>query len=319
MSLYDELNSIADVQRLIDDGMREGETIDYKQLRNWIKDESASAVAKHACAFANAAGGLLVFGVSTRKDGDSTLPEKIAGVDPALIHKVERAISDLVRHPIPGVRCKSLGEGPEVFLVDIAPSPLAPHQHSRARVYYRRDGDQSRPMSHDLVELYFGRRLGPVLVPKLDDVRLVNDHRANAMHDYDVVLSVENCGAGSARDFQLVLVDRNQEHCLLEVRDRRNERVEWHERKGDSHEWRLAPGDLVVHPTDAAICAQLRFKAYPHPGCIGVEVAHIRLYAERMMPSEWSIRITVPYPGVRLGLELVRLNSPSADTPSSDD
>ena len=50
------------IQRLIDDGFRESRTLDFKERLDLSKD-GRQALAEDVCAFANAVGGDLVFGI----------------------------------------------------------------------------------------------------------------------------------------------------------------------------------------------------------------------------------------------------------------
>jgi hypothetical protein len=93
-------------------------------------------------------------------------PKHIEPIHPENIERVLRVIASYFRHPIPGIRHKAiLGDAPpHLSLLDIPASPVAPRQVVvKDHRYYRRHGAVSDPMAHDLVELYFGRRLGPVL------------------------------------------------------------------------------------------------------------------------------------------------------------
>lgn len=306
MSLFDEINSIDDVQRLLfDEGVREGETLDYKRLQTWEQETSASTVAKHASAFANGAGGLLVYGVATPKEGDYTLPARIDGVNPALIPKVHRAITRGVRHPIPGIRSKSLPspDNPQVHLVEIPRSPLAPHQHVSSHSYFLRVGDDSVPMSHELVELYFGRRLGPTLELRCESPLRVEGDTGGVAPSYDTTLSLANLGAGVGRDVMLV-VDTDPENvaAMEDVRPANHSRVSALSDRRQHHVWRVHGASLVVHPTDVVLIAYLRFRAATHLSFDRLEVARVRVYADRMAPREWSLRIARWMPGLVLEL-----------------
>lgn len=321
MSLFDELTTLDDVQSLIADGVREGETIDYKHLKNWEKGESDASVAKDASAFANSAGGLLVYGVATSKD-DPTMPDRIVGLEPQLIRKVQRAITDLIRHPIPGVRWKSLpaGAAPEVFLVDIPASPLAPHQHARERVYYRREGDQNLAMSHDLVEMYFGRRLGPVLVAKLEMIAQPERHAGYGEWSQELAIRLENAGAGSAREIMLVISqprDNPQIGIDRVGRERGMDVLPWSE--GEDLIWRASTPDLIVHPTERVRAVVLRIRIPQWAGHGALEFCRLSLYADRMAPSHWSLLAKSPFAGVVSAFEARRIEPGDSAPPHADD
>lgn len=170
-STFDLLRTLADVQTLVDSAQRESETLEYKTASARLTDADFKELAKDASAFANSSGGLLVYGIATSDRRDKTKP---TGVEPILQSNIDvilQVISTHVRRPIAGMRWKTI-EGadgtPVCLLIDVPASQDAPHQVAvRDHRYYRRHGAVSEPMSHDLVELYFGRRLGPLLEPSL--------------------------------------------------------------------------------------------------------------------------------------------------------
>ena len=165
--MFDQLNSLEDIDGLITSGIRESETLEYKQGSVRLVARDHAEVAKDVSAFANSSGGLLIYGVAT-DSSDRTKPLQRVQILPANIDVILQVISTHIRQPIPGLRYKTLpmGSSPEVFLIDVPQSDLAPHQVATQDYrYYRRQGPQSMPMSHDLVELYFSRRAAAVLEP----------------------------------------------------------------------------------------------------------------------------------------------------------
>lgn len=164
--MFDQLNGLEDIQQLIANGFRESETLEYKTASTPLTQSDHKEVAKDAAAFANSSGGLIIYGVATAKD-DKARPERIEPIAPGNAEIISQVISSHIRQPIPRVRTKMIErDGKAVcFLVDVPASPYAPHQVVTDHRYYRRHGTRSEPMTHDLVELYFGRRLGPLIEP----------------------------------------------------------------------------------------------------------------------------------------------------------
>lgn len=311
MSLFDDINSIEDVKRLlIDERLEEGDFIDYKQSGTWDKGASASSIAKHASAFANANGGMLVFGVKTRKSDLTTLPESIVGIPQENIPRIKRALHSHVRPAIEHVRWKpiNLDGEPVILLAEVAPSPRAPHQHSESCVYYRRFGDESRPMTHDLVELYFGRRLGPIVTPRVEDFTVGVEDPASGRVRVQARVSLENIGAGAARDILMVLSQRKGEVSLKlqEVRYEGRDSIFGRPRK-DVIEFRAAHPSLVLHPTDTASVFWMSLVGFGGLGLYNEECARIRVFADRMVPSEWILRSehAAPQRGLTFALERV--------------
>lgn len=207
-TLFDLLQSLADVQRLIDGGEREGETLEYKTASHAYGPQDHNRVATDVSAFANSSGGLIIYGVATDKT-DRTKPVGIEPVRPPNIDLILQAIATRIRHPSRGLRTRVLTSDsavPVCLLVDVPASDLAPHQVAVEEYrYYRRNGAQNQPMSHELVELHFGRRLGPVLVPELL-LTLVNPGvtRHGRVGMYQLSISVRNDGRRSAKNVQVL-------------------------------------------------------------------------------------------------------------------
>jgi hypothetical protein len=204
MALFDDLNSLADLDRvLVKRGERESDTLEYKAASVKLTANDKDGIAKDISAFANANGGLIVYGIVTDPK-DKTLPIKLEPIlsenAEYLMHVVDLAI----RHPIPGLRFKTLPAiAPQAFLIDVPQSPLAPHQVIGDNRYYRRQGVKNVPMTHDLVELYFGRRMHAKLEPFIE----VNDQRGGDDRvSCDVSLGLVNRGGQIGRDVLLRLI-----------------------------------------------------------------------------------------------------------------
>jgi hypothetical protein len=138
----------ADLQALIDHGVRESRTLDYKRV--WPADGGARAeIAKDVCAFANALGGDLVFGIA--EDAGVAMriePLQFANLDADLL-AMTNALRDLLEprvsgglhaHPVP------LDGGGHVVVLRVAPSPGAPHRVTRDNHFYTRTSVGKEPM-----------------------------------------------------------------------------------------------------------------------------------------------------------------------------
>ncbi|MCI0152096.1 ATP-binding protein, partial [Paraburkholderia sediminicola] len=138
----------ADIQDLIDHGVRESRTLDYK--RDWPTDRDArTELAKDVCAFANALGGDLVFGI--REEGGAAaaiVPLQFANLDAELL-ALTSALRDLLEprvsgglhpHPVP------VAVGGYVVVLRVAPSPAAPHRVTRDNHFYARTSVGKEPM-----------------------------------------------------------------------------------------------------------------------------------------------------------------------------
>lgn len=152
----------ARVQQLINDGVEEGLTLDYKAAAAlYNTDPKKTEITKDVSALANSAGGLIIYGVKEFEDkGRRHLPEKIDPVSRNDISKewLEQVISgirpridNLVIYPVPiaGVIDQV------VYIVDVPQSETA-HQAKDSR-YYRRYNFESVPMADHEIRDVMGR------------------------------------------------------------------------------------------------------------------------------------------------------------------
>ncbi|CAE6854493.1 hypothetical protein R69746_07512 [Paraburkholderia aspalathi] len=148
---YARLDAVTegDIQDLIDHGVRESRTLDYK--RDWPADRDARIeIAKDVCAFANSLGGDLVFGVDDGKTGVAIgfVPVTVDNLDGELLVLTSflrdtlepRVTGGLHAHPVP------LAAGGHVVILRVSPSPSAPHRVTKDNHFYARTSVGKEPM-----------------------------------------------------------------------------------------------------------------------------------------------------------------------------
>lgn len=123
---------IEDLQRLIDNGVGESKTIEYKaELHIDTGDEKKEFLAD-VSSFANALGGDLIYGI--KEDRDTNLPSEITGIsiksDDGLIRKIESMLRDAIAPRIPDIAFQpiQLHDDLNVLIIRITASFLAPHR-----------------------------------------------------------------------------------------------------------------------------------------------------------------------------------------------
>ncbi|MFK4446459.1 hypothetical protein ABH944_006652 [Caballeronia udeis] len=138
-----------DIENLIDHGVRESRTLDYK--RDWPTDrDSRIAVAQDVCAFANTVGGDLVFGIDDKKTGIATKvsPIHVENIDKELLALTSflrdslepRVTGGLIAHAVP------IALGGYVIILRVAASPSAPHRVTKDNHFYARTSVGKEPM-----------------------------------------------------------------------------------------------------------------------------------------------------------------------------
>ncbi|MBC1268006.1 ATP-binding protein, partial [Trichormus variabilis FSR] len=139
-----------DIELLIQEGVQESLELDYKACEALQKtDAKRREISKDVSAFANSAGGVIIYGVIE----EHHLPIKIdVGYDPADITKewLEQVINSKIQRRIDGIRIKQIelkqnNPGRVIYVVNIPQSKRAPHMADN-HIFYKRFNYQSVPM-----------------------------------------------------------------------------------------------------------------------------------------------------------------------------
>lgn len=163
----------SDLQALIDDGVAEGKTIEYKQELPGNDHEAVREFLSDVSSFANAAGGHLIFGV--REDGG--LPVEIDGLQNINVDQVkqrlENSIRDNMEPRLPGVAVQeiSLQSGDVVIIIRISRSWALPHvvKFQRHWRFYSRNSAGKYPL--DVAELLAAFGLSETMADRIKSFR----------------------------------------------------------------------------------------------------------------------------------------------------
>jgi hypothetical protein len=180
-----KLETVADLQRLIEDEIHESLSLDYKASLALAKDSnSKSELCKDVSAFANSAGGQIVYGI---KENDGKPVEIDDGTD-LTREWIEQVIDSNLQPRIEGLLIKpiALGHGRHAYVVTIPQaSGRAPHQAPDHK-YYNRQNFQSVPM---------------------EDYEVKDVMRRASTPELDVTLALPNAGSST----QARLIVRGQQ------------------------------------------------------------------------------------------------------------
>jgi hypothetical protein len=205
---FETLHSIDQIQALIDASERESDVLEYKSATALFDNRAKDEIAKDISGLANAGGGLVIYGVSTDPN-DKSMPVAIDGLHLTNIETFDRVVNSKIRPPIKDIKKKLLPvDQPRVMAVYVPGSENPPHQSLGDHKYYRRAGIESRPMEHDLIAMYFGRRQGPILnlrFHRLSELRTISD-QSPITDPLDLRILVENSGRRIARHLQVLLL-----------------------------------------------------------------------------------------------------------------
>lgn len=163
----------ADLQALLDNGVPEGKTIEYKRDLPGNSDQDKREFLADASSFANAGGGDILFGIAAKKG----IPTGFAGIpvedmDDAL-QRLESMLRTGIEPRMPGCELRgiALGNGTAVLLIRVRQSWAAPHRvtfkdHSK---FYSRNSAGKYGL--DVGELRAAFEGGQVLASKVREFR----------------------------------------------------------------------------------------------------------------------------------------------------
>lgn len=138
-----------DLEQLIADDVRESLTLDYKSSPSLGREsKQRNELSKDVSAFANSAGGIIVYGIVEKGQKADRIDE---GCDDAKISRewLEQTIGSLIQPRIQGlvIRQIPLDSGRSAYAISIPQATsLAPHQATDHK-YYRRYNFESVPMA----------------------------------------------------------------------------------------------------------------------------------------------------------------------------
>lgn len=202
------------LRALVDDATHEGSYLDYKDAPTFavgarkLPDNDLVNLRAALSAFANTDGGLILWGVATRRDGQRDVPffrkpledcRHFAGL-------VDGAVSGGTRPPVLGVISLPI-IGPERtargYVATLIPASFnAPHQAVGDDRYYIRAGDSFVAAPHSVLAGLFGRRPQPSidLRPGIFPALVVNQAQPPLIVQVTLDLILANVGSVVARD-----------------------------------------------------------------------------------------------------------------------
>lgn len=199
------------LQNLITGEIEESLTLEYKSAEALERsDYKKKEITKDVSAMANAAGGLIIYGISEFSNSDKRhLPEKLVPVDRAKFPRewVEQIIN-AIRPRIDGIVIHSVnlssGENDAVYIVEIPQSNTA-HQASDHR-YYKRFNFQSVPMEdYEVRDVMFREQTPDILLNFLIEKTselvglMTEDYIPNEVLKYNLIIQARNFGSTFAQ------------------------------------------------------------------------------------------------------------------------
>ena len=179
--------------------------LEFKRINSsdFTNENDRKNLAKAVSGFANAAGGLIVWGVATDKKGESAAAiQEIEGLS-TLGKKLEEFAGNWVSPPVQGVLHKVIpisGPNKGCAVTFVPESDSVPHMNNFENRYYKRNGSRFLPMEHYEVADMFGRRKRPKLKlhTSFSELKLTKGRQEEYV-DFELIIGLENVGRGVAK------------------------------------------------------------------------------------------------------------------------
>ena len=163
----------SDLQELIDNGVAEGKTLDYKEKLSGNSDAEKKEFLYDVSSFANASGGNLIFGITE----DKGIAIKIDGIETNDIDKeilrLDNILRDGISPRIPGIRIQpiQLRNNNYVIIIDIPRSFALPHMvtYKNSSRFYSRNSGGKYQLDVDKIRTSFTVSQG--LIDRIRDFR----------------------------------------------------------------------------------------------------------------------------------------------------
>lgn len=222
-----ELITKADLEQLINDKIEESLNLDYKRGDGLKKtDGSKKELAKDVSAFANSAGGLIIYGID---EAGTHVPQNFHFVNGNEITKewIEHILQTRIHRKIPGLKILAIrndGKNEEsIYIIKIPESIEAPHQTSDGR-YYKRYNFESVPMEEYEVRSLYNKFTTTTF--KIDDLIINKRPKKHGEGNLAVWIHSTNSGKLYEEKYKLkitcpksVLVDRSARAAVIDKKN----------------------------------------------------------------------------------------------------
>ena len=156
-SNFDKLDT-SSLEAFIEQGIEEGTYLDYKRtISKPLSKDAKKELLKDVSGFANAGGGLIIYGSDEPIDG-VLVSQQLTGISdgPKLAEDMERVLASSLDPRIPGlgVRCIKLQNSLHSILVHIPPSNVRPHMVTldKRNQFYQRHSESTEIMNSQEVK-----------------------------------------------------------------------------------------------------------------------------------------------------------------------
>jgi len=202
-----DFDTLKDIEELIKNEIPESTYLEYKGAEALSKSEGKKKeISKDVCAFANADGGILIYGVGEHDN----LPRAIEFIDTLIFSSewLDQIIHSNIQRKIQGLKIISIlnskNQNECIFVLKIPRSIDAPHLAKTGKFHIRRNFHVQEMEEYEIREAY--KRTASV---ELNDLRLIPTKFGefiwdNNTHHYMIFkIMVNNIGGAIEEDFKL--------------------------------------------------------------------------------------------------------------------
>lgn len=192
--------TLADIQTMIEDSAQEGLQLEFKHGAELLRrpehrDRQDAEFIKDVTGFANAEGGVLIYGINEQEQDGIKVAAALAPVpDGSLsVEALSQKLRALSAPPITNVQITEIRtpDGGKIVVLEI-PTGATAHQNLKDCRYYQRGPRSVEWMVDFQIRDVMGRRTQPLATVKLEISRL---RQLNDMHVYGTRISIENIGS----------------------------------------------------------------------------------------------------------------------------
>jgi hypothetical protein len=242
--LFLQLADYADVQKLVADGIEENLNLDYKASPSLARDDKQiNEMCKDASAFANSAGGQLVYGITEDRATRKPTEADPGVTDPKISREwIEQVLNSRIQPRINNIRTVQIDnkKGGSIFVVTVPPSQTGPHQ-APDKKYYKRFDLQSVAMEDYEIKDVMRRATTPHLALILsfargNSARIDYERNTEMSKPVELVTTITNHSPQPAAyaiidvgiDNDLTIISNGDFRPMGEAEDDRNIPMNWY-------------------------------------------------------------------------------------------
>lgn len=189
-----------EIKRLISLNVEESIHLDFKQADSLGKnDRKKLELAKDVSAFANSAGGFIVYGLNE----NNHVAESLSFIDGDEITKewIEQVIQTRIQRKIEGLKITPVRFDNDIkktiYVISIPESSLAPHMTSDKRFYKRYNFESVQMEEYEIRNLYNRKEKTKLVIDNIitsSQIKYENEGEFNEIEYYKLGFQIENIG-----------------------------------------------------------------------------------------------------------------------------